>query len=47
MGILKIDLNEIDLVDANYDEDDPDTIFVIRLLAWRIKLEKRKALKKI
>ena len=35
MGILNID-----------DEDDPYTILLIRLLAWHIKFEKRKALKK-
>ena len=46
MGILNIDLNDIDL-DSNFDKDDPDTIILIRLLAWHIKFEKRKALKKI
>ena len=45
MGILNIDVNIIDL-DNNFDEDDPDTIILIRLLAWHIKFEKRKALKK-
>ena len=45
MGILNIDLNTINL-DNNFDEDDPDTIIQIRLLAWDIKLEKRKELKK-
>ena len=45
MGILNIDLNNIDL-DNNFDEDDPDTIIHIRLLAWYIKLEKPKELKK-
>ena len=45
MGILNIDLNNINL-DNNFDEDDPDTIIFIRLLAWHVKFEKRKALKK-
>ena len=45
MGILKIDLNNTNL-DNNFDEDDPDTIILIRLLAWHIKFEKCKALKK-
>ena len=45
MGILNIDLNNINL-DNNFDEDDPDTSILIRLLAWHIKFEKRKALKK-
>ena len=33
MGILRIDLNNINLDDTNYDEDDPDTIIYVRLLA--------------
>ena len=45
MGILNIDLNNINL-DNNFDEDDPDTIILIRLLVWHIKFEKRKELKK-
>ena len=45
MDILNIDLNNINL-DNNFDEDDPDTIILIRLLTWHIKFEKRKALKK-
>ena len=45
MGILNIDLNNINL-DNNFDEDDPDTIILIRLLAWHIRFEKCKAFKK-
>ena len=45
MGILSVNLNNINL-DNNFDEDDPDTIILIRLLAWHIKFEKRRALKK-
>ena len=45
MGVLNIDLNNINL-DNNFDEDDPDTIIHIRFLAWHIKYEKRKELKK-
>ena len=41
MGILNIDLNTISL-DNNFDEDDPDTIILIRLLAWYIKFKKTK-----
>ena len=33
MGILRIDLNNINLDDTNYDEDDPETIIYVRLLA--------------
>ena len=43
MGILNIDLNNINL-DNNFDEDDPHTIVLIRLLAWHIKFGKRKEL---
>ena len=46
MGILNVDLNDIRLDDTNYDEDFPDTIILVRLLAWHIKFEKRKALRK-
>ena len=45
MGILNIDLNNINL-DNNFDEDDPDTIIFIRLLAWHIKFRICKELKK-
>ena len=43
MGIVSIDLN---LDDTNYNKDDTETIIHVRLLAWYIKFEKRKALKK-
>ena len=46
MGIFSIDLNNINLDDTNYDEDDPGTIIHIRFLACHIKLGKCKALKK-
>ena len=45
MDIHNIDLNNINL-DNNFDEDEPDSIILIWLLAWHIKLEKRKELKK-
>ena len=45
MGIPNKDLDNINL-DNNCDEDDSDTIILIRLLPWHIKFEKRKALKK-
>ena len=46
MGIVNIDVNCTNLDDNNFDEDDPDTIIHVRLLAWHIKFEKRKAVKK-
>ena len=46
IGILNVDLKYINLYDTNYDGDDPATIIYVRLLAWHIKFEKRKALEK-
>ena len=45
MVILNIDLNNINL-DNNFNEDDPDTIIIIRLLASHTKFENTKHLKK-
>ena len=42
---LTRDLININL-DNNFDEDYPDTIFLVRLLAWHIKVEKCKSLTK-
>ena len=36
MGTLNMDLNNFNL-DDNFDEEDPDTIILIRLLAWHIE----------
>ena len=44
MGIFSVNLNDINLHNS-FDEDDPDTIILIRLLAWHIKFEKCKNLK--
>ena len=44
MCILNITLSNINL-DNNFDEDDPDSIILVKLLAWHIKFEKREALK--
>ena len=45
MGILNVNVNNISL-DNNFDENDPDTIILIRLLAWHSKFKKREALEK-
>ena len=45
MGILNKDHDTINF-DNNFDKYDPDAIIHVRLLAWHIKFEKRKALKK-
>ena len=42
---MGIDLNNINL-DDNFDEEDPNTTIVIRLLTWQTKFEKRKELEK-
>ena len=44
MGILSVNLNNINHDDSNYREDDSDTIILIKLLAWNIKFEKHKEL---
>ena len=46
MGILRIDLNNINLDDSNYNEEAPKTIIQVRILAQHSKLEKYKTLKK-
>ena len=46
MGILGVNLNNINLDDTNYEEGEPDTIILVRRLAWHGKFEKRKVLKK-
>ena len=44
-GIFSIDINNINF-DNNFDEDDLNIIILITLLAWHIKFEKPKELKK-
>ena len=39
MDTVNVDLNDINL-DKSFDEDDPDTIILIRLLAWHIRFER-------
>ena len=39
VGILNIDLNNIDLDYTNYKEDNPDTIILIRLLVGILNLK--------
>ena len=47
MGILSVDLNNINLNDANFDDNDPETIVHVRLLAWCNQLKQHKAFKDI
>ena len=46
MGILSVDLNDINLVDVNFDKDDLETITHIRLLVWHNRFKRRKIFKK-
>ena len=46
MGILSMDLKNINLDDPNYDEDSLEIIIHVRLLAWHSKFETHKALNK-
>ena len=45
MGILSVHCDNNNH-DNNFDDDDPDTILFIRLLAWHSKCKKFKTLKK-
>ena len=33
IGILSVNCNNVDLDDANFDEDDPETIIRVRLMS--------------
>ena len=46
MVILNVNLNDINL-DNNFDEDNPDTIILIRLIAPHSKFKQRKSPKKL
>ena len=46
MGILNVDINNINIDDFKFDEDDTETIIHVRLMAWRNRLKQRKAFKK-
>ena len=46
MSILSVDLDRIILDDVNFDEDDPETIFHVRLMTWLNRFKQRRAFKK-
>ena len=46
MAILTIGLDNVNLDDTSYNENDPETIIHVILLAWHVKNKKRKELKK-
>ena len=45
MGILSVDLNNINLDDVSFDEDDPKNIIHVRLMVWCNRFKQRKAFK--
>ena len=46
MGIFSVDLNNIDLNDVNFDEDDPKPIIHVIYMAWHITFKQRNRFKK-
>ena len=46
MGNLSVDLNNINLDDVKFDEDDPENIIHVRLVAWRNRYKQRRAYRK-
>ena len=46
MGILRIDLNNINFDDNNFYQDDPEFIVHVRVMAQRNRLKQREAFKK-
>ena len=46
MGILSVDLKNINLDDVNFDYDNPGTVVHVRLMTCRNKFKQRKAFKK-
>ena len=47
MGVRSVNRNNINHNSTNYEEDDSDTIILIRLLAWHMKSGKHKENTKI
>ena len=46
MGMLRVDLDNTNLNDNNFYEDDPEIIIHVKLLAWHYIFKKNKVLKK-
>ena len=42
MGILSVDVNNINLDDGKFDEDDSETIIHVRRMAWCNRFKQRK-----
>ena len=46
LSTLIVNPDNINLDDVNFDEDNPDTIIYVRLIAWRNRRKQRRASKK-
>ena len=47
MGLVNIDLNNINRDGNNFDEDDPETIIHVGLMAWHNRFKQCKPIKKM
>ena len=47
MGILSVDLPNINLCNVNFHQDDPETIIHVRLMTWHNTFKQLKATKNI
>ena len=47
MGIVSVDLNNINIDHVNFDEDNPETIIHVRLLACRNRFKQCKISKEL
>ena len=46
MGILSVDLNNINLDNDNFYEDNPENFILVRFMAWCNRYKQHKACKK-
>ena len=46
MGLANVNLNNVSLDDVNFDDDDPETIIHVRLMAQCNRYKQHKAYKK-
>ena len=46
MGLVNVDLNNVNLGDDNFDNYDPQTIIHVRIMAWCNSYKQRMAYKK-
>ena len=46
IGILSVDLNSVNLDNANFDVDNPEMIIHVRLMAWSNRLKQQKKILK-